>query len=202
MKKAHMMIVAIVFSLSSTVFAAGDPPPDIFPTIYKQLKKELPDHYHESMSDLLVHPVEKDGIVFSTLQDGLNQLALTGSSAEGYIKEDKVRDLMTLLAKTATWAKLEVGPNISESQVASESGDDYIHKLVNERFKKISATRMPYNLSGTCRFNQRYTLIQCGACTLDMLATSGTTELYCAGMSHPVFPPKVFPRPNPRKKKK
>lgn len=138
--------------------------------------------YTMNIGDLLLYPVESNGIIYSTRQEGLQKLAQARGIADDYIKKDQVLANMQLLAKTGIWMRQQVGGGIKlASRWGYEDWEDLAERVVNVKAGEIAAVRVPYNTAGQCRMVGDYTRIQCGECILDVSNNAGLPELVCSG---------------------
>lgn len=138
--------------------------------------------YTINIGDLLLYPVEENGIIYSTRQEGLQKLAQSRGIADPYIHKGKVLSDMELLAKTGIWMRQQVGAGIKfATRWGYEDWDDLAQRIVKVKGSEIDKVRVPYNTAGQCRMVGDYTRIQCGECILDVSNNSGLPELICSG---------------------
>jgi len=137
--------------------------------------------YRVNISDLLINPVERDGLIYTTYQEGLQKIAQNRGVADGLIKKDKVRETMALLARTGIWIQRQLGGLRLASNWGYEDWQDLVNRIVEIKSDDISKVTMTYRTAGTCRMIGEYSRIQCGDCILDVTNNSGMPELVCSG---------------------
>ncbi|WP_243374574.1 hypothetical protein [Geotalea sp. SG265] len=153
---------------------------------YEKLAKHYPDIYKININDVLAIPVETNGTINTSMQEGLSAIARGRSIADEYIDKPKLLEFMRRLAKTGAWGRRELaGIDKLKFTLGYEDWDEMIDGIVISNARKIESQKVDYNLDGACRFIGDYTSIQCGACKLDLTMNNAMPELICSG--RPVF---------------